>query len=164
MNDFLVDRQDKDEVSCLYINGYLDAHTAPKFEESLQILVDEKRFKIVVNFLNLNYISSAGLGVFMGFGVSSIVRSPNLYMKVGRLSLVNRYPLKRTPSFFPFPSGHASDGEERMAMGTPVTRCVRSSPKGLSKPSPSPRQWLPASMNPPRQSIARRLSPASKAT
>lgn len=67
MNEFLVDRQDKDIVSCLYIKGYLDAHTAPKFEESLQILVDEKRYKIVVNFLDLNYISSAGLGVFMEF-------------------------------------------------------------------------------------------------
>lgn len=67
MNEFLVDRQDKAEVSCLYIKGYLDAHTAPKFEESLQILVNEKRYKIVVNFLDLNYISSAGLGVFMGF-------------------------------------------------------------------------------------------------
>lgn len=67
MNEFLVDRQDKDEVSCLYIKGYLDAHTAPKFEESLQILVDEKRYKIVVNFHDLNYISSAGLGVFMEF-------------------------------------------------------------------------------------------------
>lgn len=67
MNEFLVDRQDKSEISCLYIKGYLDAHTAPMFEESLQLLVDEKRYKIVVNFTDLNYISSAGLGVFMGY-------------------------------------------------------------------------------------------------
>ncbi|MFC1554371.1 STAS domain-containing protein [candidate division KSB1 bacterium] len=67
MNDFEVNRQDKDTVSCLYVKGYLDAHTAPSFEQSLQQLIDEQRFKIIVNFLDLNYISSAGLGVFMGF-------------------------------------------------------------------------------------------------
>jgi len=67
MNDFEVKRIDKDSVSCLYIKGYLDAHTAQRFEEALQNLVDERRFKIVVNFTELTYISSAGLGVFMGF-------------------------------------------------------------------------------------------------
>ena len=67
MKDFEVNRQEKSAVSCLYINGYLDAHTALEFEESLQELVDEKRYKIIVNFKDLLYISSAGLGVFMGF-------------------------------------------------------------------------------------------------
>ena len=67
MNEFEVGRQDKEAVSCLYVKGYLDAHTAPVFEESLQQLVDEKRYNIVVNFQDLNYISSAGLGVLMGF-------------------------------------------------------------------------------------------------
>ena len=36
-------------------------------ENALQELIDEKRYKIIVNFKELNYISSAGLGVFMGF-------------------------------------------------------------------------------------------------
>ncbi|RKY85131.1 anti-sigma factor antagonist [candidate division KSB1 bacterium] len=67
MNGFEVKRKDLGDVSCLYIKGFLDAHTAPVFEEELQKLVDEKRFKIVVNFKDLCYISSAGLGVFMGF-------------------------------------------------------------------------------------------------
>jgi len=67
MNGFEVTRKDVGEVTCLYIIGFLDAHTAPKFEDELQKLVDQKRFKIVVNFKDLNYISSAGLGVFMGF-------------------------------------------------------------------------------------------------
>jgi len=67
MNGFEVNRKDVADVTCLYIIGFLDAHTAPKFEEELQKLIDEERFKIVVNFKELNYISSAGLGVFMGF-------------------------------------------------------------------------------------------------
>lgn len=67
MSDFAVHRKDVDEVSVLNIEGYLDAHTAPTFESSIKQLVDEDRNKIIVNFEKLSYISSAGLGVFMGF-------------------------------------------------------------------------------------------------
>ena len=50
-----------------YLSGFLDAHTAPELENELETLISEERFKIVVNFKELNYISSAGLGVFMGY-------------------------------------------------------------------------------------------------
>ena len=67
MNGFEVKRKDVKNVSVLYPKGYLDAHTAPDFEKALQQLVDEDRICIVVNLSDLVYISSAGLGVFMGF-------------------------------------------------------------------------------------------------
>ena len=67
MSEFTVERSDKDELSVLYVSGFLDLHTVPKFEEAVQNLVNEKRYKIIVNFNKLDYISSAGLGVFMGF-------------------------------------------------------------------------------------------------
>lgn len=67
MTNFEVVRLDNGNVSTLHIKGYLDAHTAPQLEQALQKLIDENRVRIVVNFSDLNYISSAGLGVFMGF-------------------------------------------------------------------------------------------------
>ena len=67
MENFEVSRKDEKIISTLYIKGYLDAHTAPQLEDSLQDLIDDSRFKIIVNFSELAYISSAGLGVFMGF-------------------------------------------------------------------------------------------------
>ena len=67
MNGFEAIRKDLDDITIVYIKGYLDAHTAPDFEASLQELVDENRVRIIVNMKDLNYISSAGLGVFMGF-------------------------------------------------------------------------------------------------
>lgn len=67
MNGFEVVRTDNGEVSVLRIKGYLDAHTAPELEAALQKLVDERRYRVIVNFKELGYISSAGLGVFMGF-------------------------------------------------------------------------------------------------
>ena len=67
MSGFEVTRKDLEGISVIYLKGYLDAHTAPDFEQVLQFLVDENRVKIVVNLAELSYISSAGLGVFMGF-------------------------------------------------------------------------------------------------
>ena len=67
MSGFTVERSDKDEVSVLHVFGFLDLHTVPQFEEAIQDLVNDKRFKIVIDFRKLDYISSAGLGVFMGF-------------------------------------------------------------------------------------------------
>jgi anti-sigma B factor antagonist len=67
MSGFDVKRTDYDHISVLYLSGFLDAHTAPKFEDGLQNLIREDRVKIIVNHRDLDYISSAGLGVFMGF-------------------------------------------------------------------------------------------------
>lgn len=67
MANFEVARKDNEEVSILSITGYLDAHTAPEFENALNKLLEEKRYKIVIAMEGLQYISSAGLGVFMGF-------------------------------------------------------------------------------------------------
>lgn len=67
MNGFEVNREDRDQISVVAVKGYLDAHTAPELEQVLQQLVDEERVHIVVNLAGLSYISSAGLGVFMGF-------------------------------------------------------------------------------------------------
>jgi len=67
MSGFNVDRADFDSISTLYLSGFLDAHTAPVFESNLQNLIKEERFKIIINHKDLDYISSAGLGVFMGF-------------------------------------------------------------------------------------------------
>lgn len=67
MGGFAIERFDKKDVSILNLTGFLDLHTVPKFEEAIQNLVNERRFQIIVNLNNLEYISSAGLGVFMGF-------------------------------------------------------------------------------------------------
>ncbi len=67
MEGFEVTNRETGGVSILQIKGYLDAHTAPELENAFQQLVDEKKYNIIVNFEELSYISSAGLGVFMGF-------------------------------------------------------------------------------------------------
>lgn len=67
MSGFEVSRAENKGVAVLNITGFLDAHTVPKFEEALQNLLNEEKYRIIVNLKNLDYISSAGLGVYMGF-------------------------------------------------------------------------------------------------
>lgn len=67
MADFNVNLRGVENVSIIDVKGYLDAHTAPELENVFNKLLNEKKFKVVVNFNDLNYISSAGLGVFMAY-------------------------------------------------------------------------------------------------
>lgn len=67
MSDFSTATRENQNVSIVELHGYLDAHTAPQLENIFSNLVESKKFNIVVNFEDLKYISSAGLGVFMAF-------------------------------------------------------------------------------------------------
>ncbi len=84
MDTFSVQRHDFEDVSILHLHGFLDAHTAPELENHLDQLIRENRCRIVVNFEHLNYISSAGLGVFMG--KIETVREKNGDIKMCRMS------------------------------------------------------------------------------
>jgi anti-sigma B factor antagonist len=66
-NPFLLTASVQGEITIISLEGYLDAHTAPQFEEKLQAEIEEGRTRIIVDCAKLTYISSAGLGVFMSF-------------------------------------------------------------------------------------------------
>lgn len=53
-------------VAIVELYGYLDASTANELDNLLARLLEEGYTKIVLNCAGLEYISSAGLGVFMG--------------------------------------------------------------------------------------------------
>ncbi len=67
MAEFSTSVKEVGDINVVYLKGYLDAHTAPVLENTLSNLIDYKKYSIVVNFKELAYISSAGLGVFMAF-------------------------------------------------------------------------------------------------
>ncbi len=66
-NPFSVETESSDGFAVIRLEGAVDAHTAPQFEEAVQSVIDAGQNKIVVDCEKLSYISSAGLGVFMGF-------------------------------------------------------------------------------------------------
>lgn len=66
-NPFQIQRSQANRIVVLEPIGYLDAHTAPQFEAAIAKELEEKNIHLVVDGNQLTYISSAGLGVFMGF-------------------------------------------------------------------------------------------------
>jgi len=67
LEKFYINKREHNDIVILELNGYLDAHTSPIFEKELESIIENKIYKIIINFKNLDYISSAGLGVFMGY-------------------------------------------------------------------------------------------------
>ena len=66
-NPFSIARSSVGGLTVLALDGFLDAHTAPEFESAIQSDIDAGHLQFVVDCAKLTYISSAGLGVFMGF-------------------------------------------------------------------------------------------------
>lgn len=67
MSNFSVGFRSVDSIQVLELKGELDAHTASELEAALQKCKQDGRTRIIVNGANLQYISSAGLGVFMAY-------------------------------------------------------------------------------------------------
>ncbi|MCY4000048.1 MAG: STAS domain-containing protein [Bacteroidetes bacterium] len=67
MSNFSVAFRDSGSTTILTLRGELDAHTAPELESAIKKCRDEGKTQLIVNGHDLDYISSAGLGVFMAF-------------------------------------------------------------------------------------------------
>ncbi len=67
MRNFLIKSKIIGDVGILYPEGHLDAHSVEKFENEIMKMLDESIVKVVINCTDLNYISSAGMGIIMGY-------------------------------------------------------------------------------------------------
>ena len=123
MENFKVVRLDSGQLAMLKIIGFLDAHTAPILEEAIQKLVDEQHVDILVDFKDLSYISSAGLGVFMGFieeirskngDIKMCAMSPKIYRVFDLLGFPTIYQIfeKQEEALATFPKKSAAASDE----------------------------------------------------
>ncbi len=67
MKNFKINHRTISWLDVLDLHGELDAHTASQLEDSLKLLIDSNKSNIIVNCRELEYIASAGLGVFMAY-------------------------------------------------------------------------------------------------
>jgi anti-sigma B factor antagonist len=67
VNPFSLNRSEQEGVVVLGLQGYLDAHTAPQFERAIESEFSSGHTRLIADCAGLDYISSAGLGVFMSF-------------------------------------------------------------------------------------------------
>lgn len=67
MASFAATIRPAESVTILDLSGELDAHTSVQLERAIEDLLKKQQYNLIINFSKLNYISSAGLGVFMAF-------------------------------------------------------------------------------------------------
>jgi anti-sigma B factor antagonist len=67
MSALTIARRTQDAVAILDVRGEVDMHTAADLEAALQQCLADDCNRIVFNGGGLDYISSAGLGVFMAY-------------------------------------------------------------------------------------------------
>lgn len=67
MKNFSINHKKIESYDVLELSGELDAHTASQLENSLKSLIEKDKHNIIVNCSDLEYIASAGLGVFMAY-------------------------------------------------------------------------------------------------
>lgn len=60
----IINKSQKDEILTLALDGKLDTNTSLQLEEALNTAINEAK-KIVLDFSNLQYVSSAGFRVLL---------------------------------------------------------------------------------------------------
>lgn len=67
MTEFAVDVEDiENDIVKVSVAGFLDAHTFEQLEQQIESLFNRDVYRIIVDLDRVEYISSAGCGVFIG--------------------------------------------------------------------------------------------------
>ena len=75
---------ERNDVTMLDLSGQLDSVSAGQVEKALDDLVDKKKNRIVIDLHDVNYIRSAGWGIFLG--ILKEVRNSNGDIKLAGLT------------------------------------------------------------------------------
>jgi anti-sigma B factor antagonist len=54
------------DITLLSVKGFIDTNTVPESERTFQSVLGEKKFNLIIDLKQVNYISSAGWGIFVG--------------------------------------------------------------------------------------------------
>ena len=58
-------RGSQNQISLIKVGGFIDTTTSSEVERSLHNLLKQNRFNIIIDLGNVDYISSAGWGIFI---------------------------------------------------------------------------------------------------
>lgn len=55
------------KISVVKCAGFIDSQTAPEIETAIAGLMGNKNYKIIIDLSKVDYVSSAGWGIFVGY-------------------------------------------------------------------------------------------------
>ena len=59
-------KEKSDQSTKIYLSGEVDIYSSNVFKEELNSIVDSSKEDIIIDFKDLNYIDSTGLGILVG--------------------------------------------------------------------------------------------------
>jgi len=77
-----ISRRDSGDIVILDVNGEIDLYNAPEIKDTINKLIEEKKYNVVINLDKVSYIDSSGIGAL----ISSL---SNLKKYQGRLKICN---------------------------------------------------------------------------
>ncbi len=102
MEGFFTKIKELNEIILLSLKGTLDAHTTGELEKVFEELIKEKKYKLIVDFAELNYISSAGLGVFMAYVETMRENGGDIKFAALKENVFNVFDLLGFPALYEF--------------------------------------------------------------
>ena len=67
MKDFRIEQETQGAVQIMRLSGSLDMYSFPRLESHLHALFEKGQYNLILDFRDLDYIGSAGLGALIGF-------------------------------------------------------------------------------------------------
>jgi anti-sigma B factor antagonist len=67
MQECSIEREARDEMDVVHLQGSLDAYSFPRLESAFAELTELKRHQVILDCAGLEYISSAALGALISF-------------------------------------------------------------------------------------------------
>jgi len=77
-----ISQREKDKVVVLDIQGEIDLYNAPEIKDTIQNLIEQQKYSIIINLEKVSYIDSSGIGAL----ISSL---SNLKKYQGSLKIIN---------------------------------------------------------------------------
>lgn len=78
MKDFRIDQESRGAVQLIRLTGSLDMYSFPRLENHITALFQQGQQNLVLDFQELDYIGSAGLGALIGFAKQARERGGDL--------------------------------------------------------------------------------------
>lgn len=60
-----ISRRDSGDIVILDVNGEIDLYNAPEIKDTINKLIEEKKYNVVINLDKVSYIDSSGIGALI---------------------------------------------------------------------------------------------------
>jgi len=60
-----ISRRDSEDIVILDVNGEIDLYNAPEIKDTINKLIEEKKYNVVINLDKVSYIDSSGIGALI---------------------------------------------------------------------------------------------------